>query len=55
MEENKTVSCVNCSVKNCIHHTAQDRCDAGKITVGSEEADTCGQTFCDTFSPREYR
>ena len=54
MEENKTMHCINCTVTNCIHHTAQDRCDAGEIKVCGEFADSDQQTCCETFRLKEY-
>ena len=45
----ETKLCVACDVKNCVHHTADDMCSAGKIQVGHGEASTSSDTRCDTF------
>ena len=48
----KTESCIACSVKNCIHHTEEDTCSAGKIQVGNYSASTARETCCDTFKAK---
>ena len=48
----ETKLCVACDVRNCVHHTADDMCAAGKIRVGHGEASTCKDTCCDTFEAR---
>ena len=53
MEENKTMSCINCNVTSCIHNTEQNRCDAGEIKVAGFEANTTHETCCDTFKSRD--
>ncbi len=45
----ETRSCISCDVKNCIHHTENDTCAAGKIHVGNGSACDCSETCCDTF------
>ncbi|MBE6728289.1 MAG: DUF1540 domain-containing protein [Ruminococcaceae bacterium] len=49
MTDCKTESCIDCSVQNCIHHTTDDRCMAGKISIGNRSACSCSETCCDTF------
>lgn len=48
----ETKLCVACDVCNCVHHTPDDMCAAGKIRVGHGEASTCKDTCCDTFEAR---
>ena len=48
----ETKLCVACDVCNCVHHTADDMCAAGRIRVGHGEASTCKDTCCDTFEAR---
>ena len=55
MEENKTMHCINCTVTDCVHHTAQNRCDAGEIKVGRENAQKSEETCCDTFKSKGCR
>ncbi|MBR4073308.1 MAG: DUF1540 domain-containing protein [Clostridia bacterium] len=52
MTDCKTEACISCSVKNCVYHTKEDTCSAGKIHVGNMTACTTGETFCDTFEVR---
>ncbi|MCQ2451199.1 MAG: DUF1540 domain-containing protein [Clostridia bacterium] len=50
MLENNSCECwVKCNVKNCIHHTPENTCRAGRIEVGNSTACTCSETCCDTF------
>ncbi len=48
----ETKLCVACDVKNCIHHTVDDMCSAGKIKVGNGEASNYTETCCDTFKAK---
>lgn len=48
----ETKSCVACSVKNCVYHTENDVCAAGKIQVGNGSASTAKDTCCDTFKAK---
>ncbi|MBE6733222.1 MAG: DUF1540 domain-containing protein [Ruminococcaceae bacterium] len=50
----KTEACIVCSVKNCIHHTTDDTCSAGKIEVGNHSASTARETCCDTFKAKSH-
>ena len=43
---------VGCSVTNCKYNTVDCRCCAENISVRSEKAETKGETYCSTFSPR---
>ncbi len=45
----KTRQCVACSVENCVYHTLENTCAAGKISVGNSEARQSRDTCCDTF------
>ena len=49
MSDCKTLQCIACNVKNCVHHTTEDTCSAGKIRIGHGEASSSGETCCDTF------
>ena len=44
--------CVGCSVTSCKYNTVDCRCSAENISVRSEKAETKGETYCSTFSPR---
>ena len=52
MSDCRTEACIACSVKNCIHHTSEDTCSAGKIQVGNYSASTAKETCCDTFKAK---
>jgi len=45
-------NCIRCSVKNCIHHSEENTCQAGKIQVGNSTACSCSETCCDTFKSK---
>ncbi|MBQ8533115.1 MAG: DUF1540 domain-containing protein [Clostridia bacterium] len=45
----ETQACIDCTVKNCVYHTENDACSAGKIKVGNGSASCVGDTCCDTF------
>ena len=49
----ETKSCVVCSVKNCVYHTENNVCSAGKIQVGNGSASTAKETCCDTFKAKQ--
>ncbi len=51
--ECETKSCIACNVSNCIHHTKDNTCAAGKIQVGNGMAQTCKDTCCDTFKANQ--
>ncbi len=53
MTDCKTEMCIKCSVKNCVHHTANDSCNAGSIQVGNRTANSCSETCCDTFKSKQ--
>ncbi|MBD8980016.1 MAG: DUF1540 domain-containing protein [Clostridiales bacterium] len=40
---------ISCEAKNCIHHQADNSCNAGHITVGNTNATTTTETKCETF------
>ncbi|MGN0530423.1 MAG: DUF1540 domain-containing protein [Eubacterium sp.] len=46
MDEIKGISC---EVKNCVHHSMDDSCTAGHITVGNSSATKTAETKCETF------
>ena len=48
----ETNYCISCNVKNCVHHTENDTCSAGKIQVGNSSATSVSDTCCDTFKSR---
>ena len=48
----ETKSCVSCSVKNCVYHTENNVCSAGKIQVGNCSAHKAEETCCDTFKAK---
>ncbi len=45
----ETKSCISCAVKNCVYHTDNDTCAAGKIHVGDGPVSSSKDTCCDTF------
>lgn len=47
--EKKEIKHIHCTVKNCEYHTTDSRCMAGNITVGTQNANSCGETACETF------
>ncbi len=49
----KTSDCIKCSVKNCVYHSTENRCNAESIEVGNSTAHTCSETCCDTFKSKE--
>ncbi|MCQ2449054.1 MAG: DUF1540 domain-containing protein [Clostridia bacterium] len=53
MTDCRTESCIDCSVKNCVYHTVEDRCTAGKISVGNRNSCSCSETCCDTFKMKK--
>lgn len=52
MSECRTENCIACSVKNCVYHTMENTCSAGKIQVGNNSACTAKETCCDTFQAK---
>ena len=48
----ETKTCIACNVKNCVYHTENDACSAGKIQVGNGAATTYKDTCCDTFKAK---
>ena len=46
-----TLNGVKCDVKNCKHHTPEDRCTASSIKVESSSAMNKTETWCGTFMP----
>lgn len=53
MSECKTETCIACNVKNCVYHTMNDSCSAGRIQVGNYSAKSCSETCCDTFKAKQ--
>ena len=51
--KSETRECISCDVRNCVYHTMEDTCAAGKIQVGHGEASCSKETCCDTFSAKE--
>ncbi|MBQ3086941.1 MAG: DUF1540 domain-containing protein [Clostridia bacterium] len=47
--EKKEIKHIHCTVKNCEYHSPDSRCMAGNITVGTQNACSCGETACETF------
>lgn len=47
-----TISGIKCEVKNCVHHTSDNCCDAGCIKVGPYSAEKSEETACDTFEQK---
>ena len=43
---------VGCTVRDCKYHTAQNFCNASRITVENETAQRKGETFCSTFESK---
>lgn len=43
---------VACDVAGCKYNTISSHCCAEKISVQNEKANTKGETYCSTFSPR---
>ncbi len=43
---------IKCDVKNCVHHTMDNCCDAGKIEVGPMSAASSKDTVCITFEAK---
>ncbi len=53
MSKNTQDSCkctIHCECVNCRHHSTDNTCHAGTITVGCHDANRCGETHCETFS-----
>ncbi|MBQ3816853.1 MAG: DUF1540 domain-containing protein [Clostridia bacterium] len=48
-EKCETSYCVECSAENCVYHSTDDTCEAGRIKVGKTDACTSTETHCDTF------
>lgn len=42
---------IKCQVKNCVYHSPQSSCCAGKIEVGPSHASDSTETICATFKP----
>ncbi|MGI6279274.1 MAG: DUF1540 domain-containing protein [Acutalibacteraceae bacterium] len=51
-DSRETLSCIACNVKNCVYHTENDSCDAGRIQVGDGAASSSKDTRCDTFKAK---
>ena len=43
---------IKCEVESCRHHTADNCCDAGQITVGPHHAENSADTACVTFEQK---
>nr|WP_317411917.1 DUF1540 domain-containing protein [uncultured Solibaculum sp.] len=43
---------IHCEVKNCVYHQKDDKCEAGKITVGPTFAVSSADTICSTFKAK---
>lgn len=53
MFEGAEKMCVKCSVKNCVHHSPENYCQANGIEVGNSTACCQSETCCDTFKSIE--
>ncbi|MEF9971223.1 MAG: DUF1540 domain-containing protein [Oscillospiraceae bacterium] len=49
--QEKCISCVNCSVTGCTYHTGSNCCSAAHISV-SGNTSANGETRCQTFTPK---
>ena len=49
----KPISGVHCVVTSCIHHTENNECVAGSITVGGSGANTKAETDCETYNKHD--
>lgn len=49
----KPLSGVRCVVNSCVHHSEDNKCLAGTITVGGRSACAKSETDCETFSKCE--
>lgn len=43
---------ITCDVKTCAYHMADDKCMAGHIKVGPNQAEVSRETLCTTFKNR---
>lgn len=52
--ENKTIADVKCTVENCMYHTMNNCCEAGKIEVDPccDDCSCSTETACKTFKAR---
>lgn len=48
---NETLTGVDCTVTECIHHAAGDKCCAHSIKVNGRNSKTSAETECETFKP----
>lgn len=44
---------IDCTVEQCKHHTANNKCNAGSIVVNGKNPKTSCDTECQTFAPCE--
>ncbi|MBR0277129.1 MAG: DUF1540 domain-containing protein [Clostridia bacterium] len=48
---NKTMDCIHCSVTNCVYNSSE-KCSAGEIHVGPQNACSVSETGCETFESK---
>lgn len=48
---NEILSGVDCTVSECVHHTAGNKCSANSIKVNGNNSKTSCDTECETFKP----
>ena len=48
----KVISGIRCDVVNCTYHKADNCCAAGSIQVGHGPCNSCSDTACETFKPK---
>ena len=52
--ENHEIKGISCKVSTCKHHGTGNTCQATKISVGTEYAESKAETFCSTFENKLY-
>lgn len=50
--QEKKIEGIVCHVETCEYHAKDDRCNAGKISVGGCTACDCTDTCCNTFKAK---
>jgi len=46
----KEIGEIYCDAKNCVYNEGDHKCMAGSISVGSQNACSCNETLCATFT-----
>ena len=52
MEQKNKIDGIVCHVETCEYHSKDDKCVAGKISVGGCTACNCSDTCCNTFKAK---